>query len=65
MIIFQALSFHRMADDVDGWMDEVEGHLSSEDHGKDIVTVNNLLKRHQVRDRRCLLYVKAPTGMQQ
>lgn len=37
-----------MAADADAWMDEVEGHLSSEDHGKDIVTVNNLLKKHQV-----------------
>jgi len=30
-------------------MDEVEAQLSSEDHGKDIISVSNLLKKHQVR----------------
>lgn len=29
-------------------MDDVETQLSSEDHGKDITTVNALLKKHQV-----------------
>jgi len=29
-------------------MDEVEAQLSSEDHGKDIISVSNLLKKHQV-----------------
>lgn len=29
-------------------MDDVETQLASEDHGKDIVTVTNLLKKHQL-----------------
>ena len=33
---------------MESWMDDVETQLASEDHGKDIVTVNNLLKKHQV-----------------
>ncbi len=29
-------------------MDEVETQLASEDHGKDVTSVTNLLKKHQV-----------------
>jgi hypothetical protein len=28
------------------WMDEVELHVQSEDHGKDLASVSHLLKRH-------------------
>ena len=44
----QALNFNRQVEDFESWMDDVEGQLSSEDHGKDIVTVTNLLKKHQL-----------------
>lgn len=44
----QAVSFTRLSDEVETWMDEVETQLSSEDHGKDIISVNALLKKHQV-----------------
>ncbi|GIY06493.1 hypothetical protein CDAR_514752 [Caerostris darwini] len=44
---YQALQFNRMLDDLDAWMDEVEVQLQSEDHGKDLTSVQNLLKKHQ------------------
>ena len=44
----QALLFNRVVDDLNTWMDEVENHLMSEDHGKDLTSVNSLLKKHQV-----------------
>lgn len=46
--VFQALQFNRQCEDLENWMDDVETQLSSEDHGKDITTVNVLLKKHQV-----------------
>ena len=46
--ILQALLFNRVVDDLNSWMDEVENHLMSEDHGKDLTSVNSLLKKHQV-----------------
>jgi len=48
-LLCQALSFNRQADELESWMDEVELQLSSEDHGKDIIGVSNLLKKHQVQ----------------
>ena len=47
-VILQALLFNRVVDDLNSWMDEVENHLMSEDHGKDLTSVNSLLKKHQV-----------------
>ncbi len=44
---YQALLFSRSLDDIDGWMDEVEQQLQSEDHGRDLTTVQHLLKKHQ------------------
>ncbi|XP_054722410.1 spectrin beta chain, non-erythrocytic 5-like [Uloborus diversus] len=44
---YQALQFNRMLDDLDMWMDEIEVQLQSEDHGKDLTSVQNLLKKHQ------------------
>ena len=45
---FQALIFTRNLDEFNSWMDEVESHLSSEDYGKDLPAVKNLIKKHQV-----------------
>ncbi|XP_035225862.1 spectrin beta chain, non-erythrocytic 1-like isoform X1 [Stegodyphus dumicola] len=44
---YQALQFNRMLDDLDTWIDEIEIQLQSEDHGKDLTAVQNLLKKHQ------------------
>ena len=46
--LLQGKLFNRLADDLDTWMDEVETQLMSEDHGKDITSTSNLLKKHQV-----------------
>ncbi|CAL7939039.1 unnamed protein product [Xylocopa violacea] len=43
---YQALLFGRTLDEFEAWMDEVETQLQSEDHGKDLASVANLLKRH-------------------
>ncbi|XP_076644007.1 spectrin beta chain, non-erythrocytic 5 kst isoform X2 [Halictus rubicundus] len=43
---YQALLFGRTLDEFETWMDEVETQLQSEDHGKDLSSVANLLKRH-------------------
>lgn len=43
---YQALLFGRTLEELEGWIDEVESQLTSEDHGKDLASVANLLKRH-------------------
>ena len=43
----QALLFNRVVEDLGTWMDEVENQLMSEDHGKDLTSVNSLLKKQQ------------------
>lgn len=45
---YDALIFNRSLDEFNRWMDEVESHLSSEDYGKDLASVNNLLKKHEL-----------------
>lgn len=45
---YEALIFNRNLDEYNSWMDEIESHLSSEDYGKDLVSVNNLLKKHEM-----------------
>ncbi len=35
-------------DDLDAWLGEVEGQLMSEDYGKDLVSVQNLQKKHDM-----------------
>uniref|UniRef100_A0A2R5L953 Putative spectrin beta chain non-erythrocytic 5 isoform x6 n=1 Tax=Ornithodoros turicata TaxID=34597 RepID=A0A2R5L953_9ACAR len=45
---YQALLFNWMLDDIEGWMDDVETQLQSEDYGKDLTSVQNLLKKHQL-----------------
>lgn len=44
---YEALIFGRNLDEFNTWMDEVESHLSSEDYGKDLASVNNLLRKHE------------------
>ncbi|XP_071162084.1 spectrin beta chain-like isoform X8 [Mytilus edulis] len=48
---YRALMFNRVIDDLMVWMDEVENQLSSEDHGKDLTSVNYLLKKHQMLEQ--------------
>eukprot|EP00051_Salpingoeca_urceolata_P021153 m.326944 g.326944 ORF g.326944 m.326944 type:complete len:2477 (-) comp19745_c14_seq3:188-7618(-) len=43
-----ALQFQRRAEDIDSWCTEVETALSSEELGKDLTSVQNLLKKHQL-----------------
>ncbi|BET01245.1 Spectrin [Nesidiocoris tenuis] len=43
---YQALLFSRTLEELETWMDDVESQLTSEDHGKDLVSVANLLKKH-------------------
>lgn len=45
---YEALIFNRSLDEFNRWMDEVESHLSSDDYGKDLASVNNLLKKHEL-----------------
>ena len=34
--------------DLDFWLGEVESLLNTDDHGKDLASVQNLMKKHQV-----------------
>lgn len=45
---YAALIFNRCLDEFNRWMDEVELHLTSEDYGKDLASVNSLLKKHEL-----------------
>ena len=45
----QQEQFIRAVEDIEQWIREVEVQLSSEDLGKDLTSVNNLLKKHAVR----------------
>lgn len=47
-LCLKALMYNRVVDDLMSWMDDVESQLMSEDHGKDLYSVNKLLKKHQV-----------------
>ena len=40
--------FLRAVEDVENWISEMEGQLASEDLGRDLISVNNLLKKHEV-----------------
>ncbi|GAB1601116.1 spectrin beta chain, non-erythrocytic 1-like isoform X2 [Argonauta hians] len=44
---FEALNINRDLDDLHQWIDETETQLSSEDHGKDLVSVTMLIKKNQ------------------
>lgn len=41
-------NFNTGIKDFDFWLSEVEALLASEDYGKDLASVNNLLKKHQL-----------------
>ena len=43
---YQALLFSRNLDDIDNWIEDVELQLQSEDHGRDLTSVQHLLKKH-------------------
>ncbi|XP_017780552.1 PREDICTED: spectrin alpha chain, non-erythrocytic 1 isoform X2 [Nicrophorus vespilloides] len=43
---YQALLFNRSLDEFEVWLSQIEQQLLSSDHGKDLATVNNLLKKH-------------------
>ncbi|UYV61076.1 SPTBN5 [Cordylochernes scorpioides] len=43
---YQALQFTRLLEDLDAWMDDIENQLQSEDHGRDLTSVQGLLKKH-------------------
>lgn len=43
---YQALLFNRSIDEFEEWIITVEQQLQSQDYGKDLTTVNNLLKKH-------------------
>uniref|UniRef100_A0A5S6R1A2 Spectrin beta chain n=1 Tax=Trichuris muris TaxID=70415 RepID=A0A5S6R1A2_TRIMR len=45
---FSAYQFSRRVNDLDKWIDNVESQLSSDDHGTDLFSVENLLKRHEL-----------------
>nr|XP_040222398.2 spectrin beta chain, non-erythrocytic 1 isoform X3 [Anopheles coluzzii]XP_049461127.1 spectrin beta chain, non-erythrocytic 1 isoform X3 [Anopheles coluzzii] len=45
---YEALLFQRSLEDFNNWMDEVEAQLSSEDYGRDLASVHNLLKKHDM-----------------
>ncbi|XP_066281028.1 spectrin beta chain, non-erythrocytic 5-like isoform X2 [Branchiostoma lanceolatum] len=43
----QAQQFFHQVDDLESWLGEVEVQLGSQDLGKDLISVNNLIKKHQ------------------
>ncbi|CAG2101158.1 unnamed protein product [Medioppia subpectinata] len=45
---YQALQFHRMLDDLELWMTDMETVLTDEDHGKDLISSQNIMKKHQL-----------------
>uniref|UniRef100_A0A8C4WXB9 Spectrin alpha, non-erythrocytic 1 n=1 Tax=Eptatretus burgeri TaxID=7764 RepID=A0A8C4WXB9_EPTBU len=42
----QQQQFNRNVEDVELWLYELEGHLASEDYGKDLTSVQNLQRKH-------------------
>ncbi len=41
--------FEQEVEDIQEWISDMEKQLASEDLGKDLISVNNLLKEHNVR----------------
>ncbi|XP_039289552.1 LOW QUALITY PROTEIN: spectrin alpha chain, non-erythrocytic 1-like [Nilaparvata lugens] len=60
---YQALVFNRTLEELEAWIDEVEGQLQSEDHGKDLAGVGNLLKRHTLLENDVTSHVEACTQL--
>lgn len=44
----QQQQFNRTVEDVELWLSEIEGQLMSEDYGKDLTSVQNLQKKHNL-----------------
>ncbi|XP_072287916.1 spectrin alpha chain, non-erythrocytic 1 isoform X3 [Pyxicephalus adspersus] len=42
----QQQQFNRNVEDIELWLYEIEGHLASDDYGKDLTNVQNLQKKH-------------------
>ena len=42
----QQQHFNRGIEDLELWLSEIEGQINSEDYGKDLTSVQNLLKKH-------------------
>lgn len=53
---YQAQIFLRSLEELEVWMNEVEGILSSEDHGRDLTSVAHLLKRHALLENDVLAH---------
>ena len=45
---YQSLQFFRLCDDLDLWIKDTEGVIRDEDCGRDLTSVKNLLKKHQL-----------------
>jgi spectrin alpha len=44
----QQQHFNRTVEDIEIWLSEIEAQLGSEDYGKDLMSVQNLLKKQQL-----------------
>ena len=41
--------FLREVEDIESWIGEMESQMASDDLGRDLISVNNLIKKHAVR----------------
>ncbi|XP_041369234.1 spectrin alpha chain-like isoform X2 [Gigantopelta aegis] len=46
----QQQQFNRNIDDIDSWLNDIEGQITSEDYGKDLTQVQNLQKKHALME---------------
>ena len=49
--------FLRAVEDIEDWIGDMESQMASEDLGRDLISVNNLIKKHAVRQSICCLSV--------
>ncbi len=54
--------FTQSCADLDKWLANLEGQLQSDDYGKDLTSVNILLKKQQVRSRGVVTVLQILTG---
>ena len=47
--------FLRAVEDIEDWIGDMESQMASEDLGRDLISVNNLIKKHAVRQSICCL----------
>ena len=43
--------FEQEVEDIEDWIADMEKQLASEDFGRDLISVNNLIKSHTVREK--------------